>query len=162
MIRLIALWLLFVSVAILFIILREEKLIAQGRVPLGRLRRLWFRNERRRAPRFRTNSLVRYRRLSPEEASSASARANDISETGAGLVVQNYLAAGSRLRLEFIIPGLPNSLPVTGQVAWIRPVRPRAGGSSDEKLFLIGVQFIGMDPTITAHFKALFGYTTRG
>lgn len=161
MILLIAGWLVFVSLAILFIIVREEKLIAEGKVPLGRLRRLWFRKNRRRSPRFRTDALVRYRRMSTEEAASASARANDISETGVGLVVQNYLQTGSTLQLEFTIPGLPNPLPVTGTVVWVRPVRPRDGRSSEEKLFFIGVQFLNADPAIAAHLKALLGIAAK-
>ena len=159
MIRLIALWLLFLTFAILTIILREEKLVAQGKVPLGRLRRLWLRKDRRRAPRFRTNALVRYRRMSAAEVGSA--RASDISETGVGLVSQNYVEAGSRLQLEFTIPGLPNPLSVIGTVAWVRPVRPRDGKSSEEKLFFVGVQFLNADPAIAVHLKALFGIAAK-
>ncbi len=159
MIRLIALWLLFLSLAILMLILREEKLVAQGKVPLGRLRRFWLRKDRRRAPRFRTNALVRYRRMSAAEVGSA--QASDISETGVGLVSQNYIEAGSHLQLEFTIPGLPNPLPVTGTVAWVRPVRSKAGRSTEEKLFFVGVQFLNADPAIAVHFKALFGIAAR-
>ena len=166
MIRLTALWLCFVSFVILLIILREEKLVAQGKVPLGRLRRFWLRKDRRCAPRFRTNAVVRYRRMSPEEAGPAAeeagaARASDLSETGVGLVVQHYLAAGSRIQLEFAIPGLPNPLPVIGTVAWVRPVHPRDGRSQEEKLFFVGVQFLNADPAIAVHLKALFGIAAK-
>ena len=51
MIRLLAIWSVFLATAVLAVVLREEKLVRHGKVPLGRLRRLWFRNERRRAPR---------------------------------------------------------------------------------------------------------------
>ncbi len=159
MIRLIALWLLFLSFAILMLILREEKLVAQGKVPLGRLRRFWLRKDRRRSPRFRTDALIRYRRLNAEEVGSA--QASDLSETGVGLISQNYVEAGSHLQLEFTIQGLPNPLQVVGTVAWIRPVRPRDGKSSEEKLFFIGVQFLNADPAIAVHLKALFGIAAK-
>ena len=155
MIRLLVTWFFLLLCAVLFIILREEKLVAEGKVPLGRLRRFWLRNDQRRAPRFRTNALVRYRRMSAEEAGSA--RASDISETGVGLVIQHFIEKGSRLQLEFTIPGLPNPLPVTGTVVWIRPVRPKDGRSPEEKLFFVGVQFLNADPAIAVHLKALFG-----
>ncbi len=160
MIRLMALWLIFISCAILLIILREEKLVAQGKVPLGRLRRFWVRNDRRRAPRYRTNGLVRYRRVNAEDL-NGSARASDISETGVGLVVQHYLAVGSYLQLEFIVPPRPNPLLVAGKVAWIRPVHPKKRSSPEEKFFFVGVQFFDTDPKITAYLRTLFGDSKR-
>ncbi|MBI3322612.1 MAG: hypothetical protein HYZ94_02910, partial [Candidatus Omnitrophica bacterium] len=77
MMRLAAIWAVAVAGLILFLVMREERLIARGRIPMGRLRRFWFREERRRAPRYRVNWPVRYQRL--EGGPSTNGHTKDVS-----------------------------------------------------------------------------------
>ena len=137
MIRLAALWAVAVALLILLIIVREEWLAHHGRVPLGRLRRLWFCKDRRCAERFRLDAVVQYRRS--EEAPSSAAQVSNLSTAGVGLIVRERLDAGSRLHLSFRLPNQSSLLTVTGQVQWIREVRSRS--ATGERLFFIGVQF---------------------
>ncbi len=143
MLRLTALWAVFVAALILFIILREERLAGEGRVPLGRLRRLWLKKERRRAPRYRVDWLVRYQRTETIHVPISQTR--DLSQTGVGLVARERLEVGSRVRMEFTVPGRSFPVSVIGQVMWNREVT-----SNSERLFFMGVQFYRMDPQTTA------------
>ena len=63
MIRLIALTAAGIAMMILGIVVREERLAARGRVPMGRLRRLLPGPDRRKFPRWRVDYPIRYQRL---------------------------------------------------------------------------------------------------
>lgn len=144
MIRLAALWLVFLAALVFFIILREEKLASQGKVPLGRLRRLWFKAERRRAPRYRVNFEIRYRRLEGEQLVQAKTR--DLSQTGVGLILEERLAPGMLVDLEFHLPNRTAPLEVTGKIAWSREVPHDHHTPPPKRLFFAGVQFHQMGP----------------
>ncbi len=146
MIRFLALWTVFIAAAILFAILREERLVRLGRVPVGRLRRLWLQSERRRAPRYRLNWTIRYRRMMGGDL-LLNGHMMDVGQTGAGLVVREILEPGTAIRMDFTPPGLSAPLSVTGQIAWVRQVPPSAPGvGPHERLFFVGIQFHAMDP----------------
>lgn len=144
MIRLLALWGIFLASLILFVVSREERLAAQGKVPLGRLRRMWMRHERRRAPRYRVNWPVRYVRL--ESDPSPAGRTRDVSQTGAGLVVEERLPVGSLLQIELNLPNSPDPLAVTARVAWAKEVPPHTPGPGASRSFFVGVQFQNLSP----------------
>jgi STE24 endopeptidase len=167
MIRLIAIGLALLASAILLLVLREERLVAQGKVPLGRLRRFWFKEERRRAPRYRIDWEVRYLRLEPaagpalskpfvlrqaqdERRGEGSARTRDVSQTGVGLVVRERLEVGSPLQLELIPPIKSTPLLVLGEVAWIREMEPTG---DNERLFFAGVRFHPMEDANAARLR---------
>lgn len=143
-IRLAALWFVGLAALVLFVILREEKLVRRGKVPSGRLRRLWFRSERRRAPRYRVDFQIRYRRLEGE--SLVQARTRDLSQTGVGLVLEEYLESGSLIDIEFFLPSSPEPVEVTGKVAWSREVPSDPKVPLSKRFFFAGVQFHRLDP----------------
>ncbi len=151
MIRLTAIWMGVVAIFILAIVLREERLAAQGKVPLGRLRRLWMKSDRRRAPRYRVDWPIRYLRLG-EPPPSLPAKTRDVSSTGVGLVVTERLTAGSQIELSLTFPGETSPLKVIGQVAWSREVSSSVDSQvsylQDTRLFFVGLRFQGLDPQI--------------
>ena len=143
MIRLVALWTVVLAASILAVVLREERLAARGKVPMGRLRHLWFRNNRRRAPRYRVNWPIRYARVKGQAA--APARAWDASQSGARLAVTEKLPVGSLLLLELTLPHHASPISVTGEVVWLKEV-PAAGSSGEPRFFLIGIHFRNLNP----------------
>ncbi len=145
MVRLIALWAIFIAGLILFVIFREEQLVGQGKVPVGRLRRLWLQTENRRTPRYRVDWEIRYTRMGAEEA-AARARTRDLSKTGVGLIVNEYLEKGSQIHLKLTLPGRKDPVAVDGQVAWTKEVPTQEKDPSQLRLFFVGIQFIGVDP----------------
>ena len=90
MIRFMALWSVLMAGLVLLVILREDHLSSEGKVPVGRLRRFWLQSERRRSPRYRVDWTIRYRR-GTSNPSVQHAETRDVSETGAGLVVREWL-----------------------------------------------------------------------
>ncbi len=176
MIRLVAIWLALLASTILLLMLREDRLVAEGKVPLGRLRRFWFKGERRRAPRYRVDWEVRYQRAEPptsvrpepvegrtahasrgqdDQRGEEAARTRDLSRTGMGLILRERVEVGSFLQLELIPPGESPPLPVIGQVTWTREVPSsdhpaEQGASAGERLFLIGIRFQPLDENLAA------------
>lgn len=155
MVRFLALLSVAVAILTLWVVLREERLAAQGKVPLGRLRRFWFKAERRRAPRFRIDWPIRYQRL--EGQANHSAQGRDLSLTGVGLVVEERLEVGSQIQVQFTMPKETHPLEVTGQVAWLREVSQRSDAASQVRRFFIGVQFHPMDPEARSRLAKLLG-----
>ena len=156
MIRLVALWSVIVAALILSVVLREDRLVARGKVPLGRLRRFWFRSERRRAPRYRVNWPIRYQRV--ESAASSNGHTRDVSQTGAGmtLTVMERIPVGSLIQLELILPERPAAVSVTGEVRWTREVPASAGSPGEPRLFHVGIRFQNITPEMgTLIAKAL-------
>ena len=141
MFRLTALWAVFVAMLIFGILLREERLATRGKVPLGRLRRLWFKNDRRRAPRFRVDWPIQYQRVPPSGSNHAQSR--DLSATGVSLIVPERLEVGVLLEVNLTLPGQLEPCPMTGPVVWSKELR-----SSGQRLFAVGIQFQGITPEI--------------
>jgi hypothetical protein len=166
MIRLIALWAIGMATVLLLVILREERLSARGKVPLGRLRRFWFQAERRKAPRYRVDWPMRYRRM--EAAELAGIKSRDVSRIGAGIVVPEQMKVGTPIHMELTLPDGAAPWMVIGRVAWSKevpvradpPVRsgvpnpkvesaPPVGGGfqapvDQTRLFFTGIQFQGL------------------
>ena len=142
MLRLAALWAIFVAALILFIILREERLTEEGKIPVGRLRRLWPKQEKRIASRYRVNWLIRYQRAQGET--------RDLSQTGVGLVVRERLRIGSQIQLECTLPGQPFPMGVSGKVVWVREMN-----SDSERLFYVGVRFFKLDPKVETQLETV-------
>ena len=161
MIRLISVWLFLVAGIILLVILREEFLAAQGRVPLGRLRRLWLGSENRRAPRYRVDWPVRYRRIQNSDH-QATAQNRDMSATGAGLVIQEYLAHGQEIFLEFVLPEQVERLSIAGEVAWCKEIPSNSHRAASPRLFLVGIKFMNVDPGSHAALVQTLGKGLRG
>lgn len=151
MVRLTALWAAVVAAVILFLVIREEKLVARGKIPLGRLRRFWFQVERRRAPRYRVNWPARYYR--PPDESDSESKTRDLSQTGACLVVSERLEIGAILRVELNLPEYPSPTTLPAQVMWLREVPVRVKQSSDLRSFFVGVRFQKLDPKLEAALK---------
>ncbi|MBI3615735.1 MAG: PilZ domain-containing protein [Candidatus Omnitrophica bacterium] len=150
MFRLAALWAVFVAGLVLAVILREERLASQGKIPLGRLRRLWFKKDRRRAPRFRVDWAIRYQRLPSSETNHAKSR--DLSTTGVSMVVPEQLAVGTLIQVNLTLPDQPIPCAVTGQVVWSKEL-----SSARQRLFAVGVQFQGLDPKIQKQLADALG-----
>lgn len=157
MIRLAALWSVIVAAVILAVVLREDRLVTQGKVPLGRLRRFWFRSERRRAPRFRVNWPIRYQRV--DGAASSNGHTRDVSQTGAGmtLTVMERIPVGSLIQLGLILPERPLPVSVTGEVRWTREAPITAGSPGDPRLFHVGVRFQNITPEMGALIAKALG-----
>ena len=151
MIRNIALWAVALSFFLLMMILREERLAAQGKVPTGRLRRLWFGPERRRNPRYRVNWSVRYRR----SEISSSAQTRDVSQTGAGLTMLEKMPLGAQLNLEVPIPGRELPLRVTAVVVWTKEVAAEPGMNDSQRRFFVGVHFQNLSSALRQELAVL-------
>jgi len=150
MFRLAAIWAVGVAAVIFLIVLREERLAAQGKIPLGRLRRFWLHSDRRRAPRYRVDWPIRYQRLPPSEMNHAKSR--DLSTTGVALVVPERLEVGSVIQIELTLPGETRPWAVAAQVRWTREIP-----SQEKRLFALGVQFQGLDPEKEKQLAAVLG-----
>lgn len=153
MIRSIALWAVFLAAALLGLILREERLAAQGKVPTGRLRRLWFGVERRRTPRYRVNWSVRYRRS--ESHSGSGAKTRDVSQTGAGLTLHEKVPTGSLLNLEVPVPGRRDPLLVTALVVWVKEVAAPPDAQDQQLNFFVGVHFQNVSSALQQELSLL-------
>lgn len=156
MIQLAALWTVLIAMVILLVILREDYLIRQGKVPIGRLRRLWFKSERRSAPRYQLDWPVRYIRSVTELPVQSQMR--NLSQTGMGLLVQENLRVGTSLQLEIMVPtqGLPIKL--SGQVVWAKEIRLGPDAKGGTRVFFIGIRFFAISPQVEATIKrALMG-----
>ena len=155
MIRLVALWTVALAALILAVVLREERLAARGKVPMGRLRHLWFRNERRRAPRYRVNWPIWYARVKGQAAAPEQAR--DASQRGARMAVTEKLPVGSLLQLELTLPPHASPVPVTGEVVWLREVPAAAGSPGQPRLFLVGIHFQNLSPAASEAISKTLG-----
>ncbi len=146
MIRILALGAVCLAVFILIVVLREERLQIKGKVPLGRLRKLWFRNERRIAPRYRLDWPVRYRRT--DKVSNLPATTRDVSQTGAGLMVEERMEVGSEVELQFTLPTHPQPIWVISEIMWQKEVARNPSTPDNKRVFYIGVHFKGLSPKI--------------
>ena len=154
MVRNIAVWAVFLATSLLLLILREERLAEQGKIPIGRMRRFWFGVERRRFPRYRVNWAVRYRRL--ENPSSSEVLARDLSQTGAGLTLTEKPLPGSLLDLEMPLPGRPLPLKVMALVVWAKEVIAAPTGAEEpQRRFFVGVHFQNLSSTLQQELGAL-------
>ncbi|MBI3333556.1 MAG: PilZ domain-containing protein [Candidatus Omnitrophica bacterium] len=158
MFRLAALWSVFVAAVILLLVLREERLAAEGRVPLGRLRRFWFRRERRRFPRYRVDWAVRYERAGSEEKPSLPAQARDLSQGGAGLLVQERLEVGTQITVSFPLPGGGEPLILRGRVVRVKELPAGTGTPSGQRSFFVGIQFEGLDLKVAEQVGKALGH----
>lgn len=157
MMRVVALWAIVVAAAILLLVTREERMVARGRVPIGRLRRFWFRSDRRRAPRYRVNWPIRYQRV--EGGASTNGRTRDVSQTGAGmtLTVTEKMPVGCVIQLELILPEKPSPVSVIGEVRWTREVPPASDAPGEVRHFLMGVRFRDITPEMGALIAKALG-----
>lgn len=157
MIRLVALWSVILAAVILAVVLREERLVARGKVPLGRLRRFWFRTERRRAPRYRVNWPIRYQRV--EGGPSTNGQTRDVSQTGAGMTITvlEKMPVGCFLQLEILLPERPAPILVTGEVVWTREASGPEPPPGQPRLFYMGVRFHNITPELGALIARALG-----
>ena len=158
MMRVVALWAILVASSILFLVVREEKLVEKGRVPIGRLRRFWFRSDRRRAPRYRVNWPIRYQRVENSGAPT-NGHTRDVSQTGAGmtLTVTEKMPVGCVIQLEMLLPERPSPLSVIGEVRCTREVLPASDAPGNTRHFLMGVRFQNITPEMSALIAKALG-----
>lgn len=160
MVRLVALWAAVLAVFLLMWVSREERLAARGKVPLGRLRRFWLRSERRRAPRYRVDWIIRYERLEPPPA-RGNGKTRDVSRSGAGLMVPEKLPIGSLIRLEVTPPDQGPLLEMRAEVVWLKEVALDGEGSGQVRQFFIGIRFCDVPPTVEQQIsQALRGHAS--
>lgn len=158
MLKLMALWAGVLATVLLGIVIREERLAARGRIPVGRLRRFWLGSERRRAPRYRVNWSVRYERLEPPPMNGGG-ETRDISQTGAGLTLAEKLPVGSLIRLELSSPEEVSSLKMTAEVIWLKEITADENPPTKVRQFFIGIRFRDLDPKIEQQItRALSGH----
>jgi len=129
-------WLTLVALVILLLILREDQLVARGRVPIGRIRRLFHGPDIRHHPRFQLNWPVRYKRTGV--TSDPEAVSKDLSLGGAQLLLEELLAVGTHLAMDLHAPD-GNPIEAEGHVVWVKSV-PSTHPSSP-RLFLVGIEF---------------------
>lgn len=152
MIRLLALWAAVSATLILWLVIREERLVAVGKVPAGRLRRLWFRAEKRRAPRYRVNWDIRYFRPEGGEPPHRNGQTRDVSQTGAGLTVREKLPVGSWLHLEMALPDGPSSLlRIQAEVVWTKEIPGK------ERVFFVGIRFHNLNAELEQQLRKALG-----
>lgn len=152
MVRLIALWAAALAALILALVIREERLASRGKVPTGRLRRLWFGCDRRRAPRYRVDWVARYNR--PPEVTNGKGRTRDVSRMGAGLIVEERLKIGSVLTMELSLPNRPQPLRLSTEVRWTKELPRHLMRNQDgPRAFWVGVQFLKMDPALESDLQ---------
>ncbi len=129
------------SILILSVVVREEKLVEQGKVPTGRLRRLWLKADSRRAPRYRVDWAVRYRRM-PGSASAPASQAttDNISRSGIGVMLLEKIPVGSLLEVEIVFPDRSSkaAAPVRATVAWIKEL---PASEKEPRRFFAGLHF---------------------
>ncbi len=141
------------SFLILSVVVREEKLVEQGKVPTGRLRRLWMRSDSRRAPRFRVDWTVRYRRMPESAAAPASQAATDnISRSGIGVMILEKIPVGSLLELEIAFPdrSVEAAAPVRATVVWIKEM---PAGEKEPRRFFAGLHFEPLSEPFAADLR---------
>ncbi|MBI3318390.1 MAG: PilZ domain-containing protein [Candidatus Omnitrophica bacterium] len=144
MIRFLAFCLSGIAVMIFAVVVREERLAAGGKVPMGRLRRFWPKAERRRFPRYRVDWPIRYRRI---PGNHAPAKTRDVSQTGVGLLLQEKLEAGTHVELELTLSGQEKPVIAFAEIVWSKEVSSREG-SGGVRNFFTGLRFKGMDPAV--------------
>lgn len=158
MIRLLALWAVFLAAFLLAVMIREDRLTARGKIPMGRLRRLWFRTERRRAPRYRVNWGIRYSRQEGRGPARQEGSTRDVSQTGAGLTVQEKLPVGSFLDMELALPESSSSLCVRAEVMWTKEMPlPEPSPPEEGRTFFVGIRFQGIDPELEQRLRKALG-----
>ncbi|PIQ82714.1 MAG: hypothetical protein COV76_02220 [Candidatus Omnitrophica bacterium CG11_big_fil_rev_8_21_14_0_20_64_10] len=152
MIRLIALTAAGIAMMILGIVVREERLAARGRVPMGRLRRLLPGPDRRKFPRWRVDYPIRYQRL-PDGAGRRPAAPKDVSLGGARLVIQEILERGALIRVEGTLPESQTSFEAEGRIVWSREL-PAPNDPAAPRNFMIGVEFLTTPETLRKDLEA--------
>ncbi|MBL7071774.1 MAG: PilZ domain-containing protein [Candidatus Omnitrophica bacterium] len=127
--------------ALLVMVIEEDK-IRKSKVPRGALEEYWEGRERRKSIRITSSFIVRYT-IEEKAHTKLNCRTKDISSTGMGLIVNEKLATGTMLLLEFILPETQKLFKAEGKVAW-------ATGEFDERnelgkrLFHMGIEFINI------------------
>ncbi len=144
--RAVAIWAVIVTAVILILVLREEKLVVRGKVPMGRLRRFW--SERRHAPRYRVNWPIRYQRV--EGGSPTNSHTHNVSVTGAGMTitVPEKMPVGSLIQLELLLPERPSAIQVTGEVRWTREATAPDLPAGEPRMFHMGLRFHDITPEL--------------
>lgn len=140
---------------ILLMIFREDYLVRRGKVPIGRLRRFWFKPDRRDSPRYHLDWPVRYIRSFVEPLVPSQMR--NLSQTGVGLVVQENLKVGSSIQLELNVPNQALPLKVSGRVMWSKEIPLGPDPQKGVRVFFIGIRFYEMNPQAEANLKKALG-----
>ena len=139
------------AVGILLMIFREDHLVRRGKVPIGRLRRFWFKPDRRDCPRYHLDWPVRYVRSRVEPPVPSQMR--NLSQTGVGLVVQENLKAGSSIQLELDVPNQAGPIKLSGRVIWSKEIPLGPDPRKGVRVFFIGIRFYEMSPQAEANLK---------
>lgn len=141
--------------AILFFVRREESAAKCRTMPRGMMERYWDGRERRRYVRFSTEMDVRYQ--IKKGAATKAGSSNDISESGARLLIDQKLERGAVLEMEILHKGASLPVCVEGVVVWCNEAKAEEK-MSDKRLFHIGVRFLKVKGGSQRGFEKLMGF----
>ena len=125
--------------AILFLVIREERVIKHAATPQGTLEAVWNGTDRRQHPRWLVSCPFRYR-VYPHDAREHAAQAvvQDAGRGGIAVRMPEHLASGVWLEMDIIIPQAP-ALRAMGEVRWSRELLKAHALAPRE--FLTGIHF---------------------
>ena len=138
---------------ILFLVMREERILKSGAVPQGILEAIWDGTDRRNHPRWLFSCPIRYR-IYPNDVreQKTEACAQDASRGGIAARMPERLASGVWLELELMLPQ-GSAIRAMGEVRWSRElVRAHAFAPRE---FLTGIFFSKVTDTDVARLLEL-------
>jgi len=123
---------------ILFMLYRNERVIARSVLPKADVEELWEGAERRKHARIRKKLVVYYRIITHPRIRNR-CRTIDISEGGMKLLLNEKLDKGAMLEIKITIPRSGRNVEVEGGVAWAEEVSER--DAFGRRLFYAGIKF---------------------
>jgi len=128
-------------VAILIMLLSQERAAAKKNVPHAAVEEYWDGTERRQYARFDHELTVDYyldNKYHPPKA----AKTVDISEGGLKLLLQEKLAVGSLVQVRIALPHPRSVIGIKAEVAWSQESDRKDG--TDRRLFRAGLRFVDL------------------
>lgn len=133
---------IFVLVIALISLIIEEEKIKKSKVPRGIVKEYWSGQERRQYLRINTSLTVRYN-VEKKFDVKLNGHIKDVSSDGMRLLINEKLANGALLLLEFELPDIKGAISAEGKVIW-------ADGEFNERdeigrrVFNTGIQFLNI------------------
>jgi len=150
---------ILVLISALVALFIEEIGVKKSGVPRGIVKEYWDGEERRKAIRVTTELVVKYS-VEKKLHIKLNGEIRNISKKGMRLIVNEKLAEGTLLFLEFDIPEAKEPIQADGKVVW-------TSGEFDERdasgrrIFQTGVQFVNIKPDDDARLTSYIGKTTN-
>ena len=132
-----------VLITALVTLIIEENKIKKSKVPRGIVKEYWNGQEKRQSKRINASFIVRYS-VKKKPHIKLNGRIKDVSSGGMRLLVNEKLAVGTLLLVEFDLPDNIDTIGAVGKVIW-------ADGKFTERdevgrrIFQTGIQFVNME-----------------